>query len=95
MKEDSLQYKFLLKHYELLKETATPQSLCESIEPEKTPKSAYTREELETEESKTSTVVRHKLMSLLTLVKEFTNKKLKNNAKNCSDCMKIGSCCSK
>lgn len=95
MQEDSLQYKFLLKHYELLKETATHQSLCESIEPEKTPKSVYTREELETEESKSSTVVRHKLMSLLTLVKEFTNKKLKNNNKNCSDCLKIGSCCSK
>lgn len=70
------------KHYDLLKETVTPQSFHQEVkEVPETPKSIMTREDLETEESKTVPVVKHKMMSLLTLVKEFSQDR-KSKSKN-------------
>ncbi len=92
MQEGTLEYIFFSKHYELLKETIFPQSISEEKKDvNKTPNSLYSKEEDAAEETKSPTVVKHKLMSLLTLVKEYTKGKKSKNKNNCSECLKLGS----
>ncbi|CAI2387104.1 unnamed protein product [Moneuplotes crassus] len=96
LKEGSLKHSFLEKHFEILKETVTPLTICEDKESEKLPTTACSNEELKIEDSKSLNVVKHKSMSLLTLVQEFMSTKgLKFKDENCLECLKIGSCCAR
>jgi len=87
LKPDSLNYLFLNKHYELLKEPVQSDLPVQSIKEEEL------NEELWTEDSKAIIpVIKHKLMSLLWLVKEFTKtKRSKGRNINCSECIKLNS----
>ena len=82
LKPDSPEYLFLVKHYECWKENF--------LKP--TENKSESKDELKTEDSKTlAPIVRHKLMSLLTLVNEFTSsKKSRSKNKDWSECIKLG-----
>ena len=75
LQPESREYYFLSKHFEILKET-----LSKPL-PEKEGEEAKLKNDLENEDEK-SPPIKLKLMSLLTLVKEFASgkySKLKNN----------------
>ena len=90
LKPDSLSYKFLTKYYELINENNKHQ--INSRKPEKL-ENEEEKDDLQLEDSKsTPPVIKHKLMSLLWLVKEFTKtKRSKGRNINCSECIKLNS----
>lgn len=87
LNEDSLEYTFLMKHYELLKEPHTKTS-----EPDINDIEASSIE-LSSKKSKDGTL-KHKQMPLLVLLKEFvSNKYLKYRNNNWLKCAQMGTCC--
>ncbi|CAI2387771.1 unnamed protein product [Moneuplotes crassus] len=85
LQTDSREYYFLSKHYELFKEPVIKPSTSEATNENKS-----THEECESKNSE----IKSKMMSLLTLVKEFSSGKyLKLRNKNCLKCAQCGTCC--
>jgi len=95
LKSDSTDYYFLTKHYEILKEPViknSPENISKNEEIKTELKSENEIEDLKS----LPQVIKPKLMSLLTLVKEFASGKyLKLMNYNCLDCAQLGSCWNK
>jgi hypothetical protein len=90
LKADSLEYIFMTKHYEILKEPPIKSS-SDTLN-----QVGEVKVELPTDEESKKSSNKYKLMSLLTLLKDFISSKylkLRNNS--CLDCAQLGTWCSK